>query len=301
MVVQGRSWLAGLYLLGVLVAGCCPPSAIYVETTIHPDGSCDRMIWQPKDKFLPEAALKPEWNALWKSVSDASSRPAQSGARASRNDCSYFIARGSFSSPLEIPSHYYYADKEIPEAGPSELERAYERKDYGFVFEHRWKEQVTNVVTFPGFLKGRDELLDIFLPLYTDAIEKIFGSDYDVTRLVSHIRADGRRFLENIAVLLYDAAVRRRLIDDNGELDVDLTMNLFNEAKRFGLDHDFLQAFKVPANEKESMRHFNAFLGRLIGQYFRHRNGSARPRSRPTNLFRPYPTNTAMRKKFKNR
>ena len=69
-----QSWklrFAHLCFLGVLGVGCCPPAAIYVETTIHSDGSCDRMIWQPRDKFLPEQALKPEWNGSTLSAAEA--------------------------------------------------------------------------------------------------------------------------------------------------------------------------------------------------------------------------------------
>jgi hypothetical protein len=149
-----------------------PPSAIYFETTIHPDGSCDRMNWQPKEKFLPDHALKPEWNARRKSVSDARGGPGKSGARTSNDDCQYFIACGSFNSPREITLHFHVADKDVPDAGASELERRSERNDYGFVIEHRWKERITNIVTLPAFVRARDELLDLFLPLYTDAIEK---------------------------------------------------------------------------------------------------------------------------------
>ena len=53
-------------------------------------------------------------------------------------------------------------------------------------------------MTFAGFLKARDELLDMLLPLYIEAIEEIFGQDYDVSRLVDRLRDDVRRFLENV-------------------------------------------------------------------------------------------------------
>jgi hypothetical protein len=81
--------IGGLCFLGTLAVGCCPAPfpAIYVETTIHPDGSCDRMIWQPKEKFLPGDALKPEWNVRWKSVSDASGRSGTSASRAADDEC----------------------------------------------------------------------------------------------------------------------------------------------------------------------------------------------------------------------
>jgi hypothetical protein len=84
-----------------------------VETTIHVDGSCDRMIWQPKDKFLPDQALKPEWNARWKSVSDAPVRSGASAPKVCDDVQKYFIAGGSFSNPREIPPHYRYADEDV--------------------------------------------------------------------------------------------------------------------------------------------------------------------------------------------
>ncbi len=267
--------LVGLWLLGLLAAGCCPPATIYVETTIHPDGSCDRMIRQPKDKFLPDRAFKPEWNARWKGVSDAKGRPGVDESEASKDQCKYFIARGSFNSPRDIPTHYHYADEQVPEAGASELERSYQRKDYGFVVEHRWQEKITNIVTLAGFLKARDELLDLCLPVYTEAIEKIFGKDYDVSRLVNHLRANGRRFLENASLILYDAAARGRVMGDDGMLDVALTKHLIEEADRCGLDRKLLEIFELSADKKESERRLNAFLAQLVVQYFKHPDGAA--------------------------
>jgi hypothetical protein len=276
MAGQRKLLLASLWLLGFLVAGCGPPTAIFVETTIHSDGSCDRMIWQPKDMFLPDGALKPEWNARWKTVSDASGRPGTAGSRASEDERKYFIAHGSFGSPNEIPPHYHYADQEVPDAGASELERAYARMDYGFVVEHRWQEKITNIVTLPGFLKARDELLDLFLPVYVEAIERIFGKDYNVSPLVNYLRADGRRFLENVFTIFWDAVARDRVMGEDGKLDGALTRNLLGEAERAGLDTNLLVGmFKRPTDEQESKRMLNAFLGRMVVRYFRHNDGSA--------------------------
>jgi len=280
MAGQRELRLAGLCVLSVLAAGCCTsqPAAIHVETTIHADGSCDRMIWQPKDKFLPDRALKPEWNARWKSVSDARGRSGASESKACADEQKYFIARGSFSSPREIPPHYRYVDEEVPDAGASELERTYERIDYGFVVEHRWKEKITNIVTFNGFLKASDELIDLLLPVYIDAIEKILGQDYDVSRLVNHLRTNGRRFLEHVSLIVYDAVVQDRVTGKGGDFDVDLTKHLREEVERFGLDVKLIQKmFAVPPNEKESMQSLKTLLGRLVIQYFRHRDGTAVP------------------------
>jgi hypothetical protein len=274
MACSQRSPLRCLCFLGLLAAGCCPPAAIYVETTIHPDGSCDRMTWQPKDKFLPEQAKKPEWRARWKEVSDAGRPPVALDRKPSSDDCHYFIARGSFKNPREIPSHYRFTDANVPEAGASELERTYETMDYGFVVEHRWREKITNIVTLAGFLKARDELLDTFLPPYTEAVEKVFGNEYDVSRAVAFLRTDVRRFLEQASLILYDAAVRGKVMDERRQLDPAMCKNLSDAAERCGIDPKWLvDAFALPANDKEKTQAEKRMCGPLVVKYFRHRDG----------------------------
>ncbi len=68
MIGKRLPWLMPACLLAVLSAGCEAPPMFSVETVVHPDGSCDRTIRQPKGEFLPAEALQPEWNARWKSV-----------------------------------------------------------------------------------------------------------------------------------------------------------------------------------------------------------------------------------------
>ena len=65
-------------------------------------------------------------------------------------------------------------------------------------------------------------MLDLYLPVYSEAIEKTFSKDYDVSRLVAWLRSDGRRFLENASLIVYDAAVRGRVLGKNNGFDVDL-------------------------------------------------------------------------------
>ncbi len=277
MASPSRSLALIFCFLGFVVAGCNAPPAFLVETVVHPDGSCDRMIWQPKDKFLPEQALKPEWNARWKTVSDASGRPGGDSSKGS-DELKYFIARGSFTHPREIPPHYRYVDTQAPDAGASELERTYARTDYGFVVEHRWHEKITDIVTLPDFIKARDELIDLLLPLFTELIENVFGKDYDVSRFVTFLRSDFRRFLENVSFILYDAAVRQRSMVKDAKFDDALINHLYAEAERLGLDRKLLaEAFKgkFPGDKKDSERTYKVFLGRVVARYFRHRNRTA--------------------------
>ena len=116
---------------------------------------------------------------------------------------------GTFSSPTEIPQHFRYTLEKCPELGASELTRSYDRSDYGFVVEHRWREKLTNIVTLSGFLKARDEFLDLAMPLAEKAIEQIYGGKYDVKNLVLEVRSQGRRFLEQAAIVFYDSLSRR--------------------------------------------------------------------------------------------
>lgn len=261
--------------LGLWAAGCCPPAAFYVETTINPDGSCERMIWQPKDKFLPDEAKTPEWKARWKEVSDASRPAVGFDRKASSDDCKYFIARGTFQNLGEIPPHYRFADAKVPDAGASELERKYETIDYGFVVERRWREKITNIVTLAGFVKAGDELLDMFLPPYIDAIEKVFGKDYNVSRLTAFIRTDVRRFLERASVILYDAAVRGKVMDENRQLDPAMCKELEEAAERCGFDPQRLvDLFKVRSDNNEQTQAEKRFFGPLVVRHFRHHDGT---------------------------
>jgi hypothetical protein len=271
---MARQWgvrLAGLCLLGVL-GGCCSPT-IYVETTIHPDGSCDRMIWQPKDKFLPDQALGLAWNARWKSVSDAAGPHRNSGSRASADECKYFIARGAFHSPQEIPPHYRHVDGDVPDVGSSELKRTYKRKDYGFVVEHRWNETITDIVTLTMFLKARNELLDLLLTICTEAIEKQFGNSHDVSGLVTYIRSEGRQFLEAGSLILYDAAARHRVMRDEHVVDPEVAVALGEQAKRFGLELPEKNGKPVWDGNGEDI--CGLTIRRLVMRHVRHRDGTA--------------------------
>jgi hypothetical protein len=234
------------------------------------------MVWQPKDQFLPKEARGPDWKARWKSISDAPAPSGSSAAKACGDEQKYFVARGSFRSPVEIPPHYRYFDAEFPDAGTSELKRNYERIDCGFVVEHRWQETLTDIVSLHSFVNARDELLDFYLPIYIDGIEKVIGKDYDVSRFVDHLRTKGRRFVENVCLAVYDAMVRGEAMGNDGSLNVQLANQLRDEAEKVGLDTQLLQKmFAIPPNEPQSMESAKTLFSRLVIQFFRHRDGSA--------------------------
>jgi hypothetical protein len=269
-----RSRIIAGWFLAILAAGCGQSPTVLVETTVHPDGSCDRMIKQPTDMFLPEEAFTPQWNARWKTVSDPRRQPASPGF--SISDGMHFTARGTFKNPGEIPPHYRYRNQKAPDAGVSELVRTYERNDYGFVVEHRWREKITNFGSLPEFMKARDELLDQCLPLCAEWIEHVLGKDFDVSRLITFLRTDVRRFLENASVIVYHEMVRYQQIGEDRKLDDTLVTPLLDEAERIGLDRKSLTVmFKNPHKQEELERTWKPFYERLAVQYLRHRDGTA--------------------------
>ena len=178
-VVYWRRYAPFLALLAV--CGCESPPLVQVDTILHCDGSCDRSIWQPQDKMLPVDAFSPSWNIRWNSIKFHVFPPEltmQAGQGPPDDGHHYFFAQGSFPSPADIPAHFRYAFAEGRDDPASELVRSCERKDYGFVREHRWRETLTNIVTREGFLKARDEFLDRAAvqgdPWYRDCLRQVF-------------------------------------------------------------------------------------------------------------------------------
>ncbi len=277
MIGKWHRWLVLACVVAAFSAGCVAPPMFTVETVVHPDGSCERTITQPKGESLPAEALKPEWNARWQSVKVLNGPPGSPPSSGSDESNKYITARGSFASPRDIPPHYGRVDDEFPKAGTSELLRTYERKDYGFVVEHRWSEKVTDIVTLPGFLEARDKLLDILLPMALRFIEEEFGPGYDLSGLSTFIRRDVRRAVEEASLLLYDAGVRRRLGRDDQTMDPELVVKLAALSKRIGFDP--LDANGKLISDQAAARRIDEFLRRVILEHVRHRDGSPLERS----------------------
>ncbi len=282
---SGRQIIVFGFLAAVTPA-CAPYASFEVETAIQPDGSCVRTIVQPKGEFLPDEGSKPEWNARWRSVTDtdmpASAVPPAPASSAfgfsiqvKPNKRPYFKARGTFSSPQQIPAHYHYADAKCPEAGASELVRSFERTNYGFLVEYAWREKITNVVTLPGYLKGRDELLDLVIPTFIEGLEKESGQDFDLTGLSDYIRKDGRRFLDDAALTFYDLRARFKLARDGSTLEREFFAQIARAAKRAGLDLFDERGTPLDSNSEEAQRRTRAFARRVLGQCVKHKDGRA--------------------------
>ena len=254
-------------LVGVVtLVGCGPAATVQVETQIEPDGACRRNVYQPRKEFAPAEVLTPQWQARWEAVAGATAPPQSSQPSSPLKGWPYMVARGRFKSPDEIPEHYRYVNKEHPEVGASELRRSFRRVDYGLVSQYRWEERLTNIVTLEGFLKARDELLDLMIPDLVAKIEKRFDTEYDTGDLAAYIRSNGRRLAEDASVALYDAfAAKLPAKDIIGRLTL--------ATERYGL------AFRDPDGQPPSLdqveKRFEQFSHRLAGERLRRRDGRA--------------------------
>jgi hypothetical protein len=216
-------------LLLAASAGCSSQPLFQVETVIRADGSCDRTFWQPRDEMFPAEASQAAWKARWRHFGPAGVPPAFVAERPTDDERKYVTASGHFRSPAEIPEHF----RNVVELGPAKevgrLARSYEHRDYAFVIEHRWREALTNIVTPERFLKARDRLLDRGVPFLEEGITRVYGARHDVRGLIQYIREDGRRFLEQAALVWYEHAARHRPAEEFGTRLAEL-------AQVFGLD-----------------------------------------------------------------
>jgi len=252
-------------LLIVVTGGCSSQPLFEARTVVHSDGSCERTIWQPEGEMLPAEALQPPWKARWKTVAAANIPPAFAKDHQADGSHKYFMAQGSFRTPGEIPAHFRnVADPSVP-VGASELVRSYEREDFGFVVEHRWRETLTNIVTHEGFLKARDEFLERGIPRAIEGLEQVYGKRYDVSALAQYLRGDGRRFLEESALAFYDLCARHRPAEEHAAAYAAV-------ATRFGLD--LLDPAGKVVEGEESATRLKTYFRHRIALGLRHRDGS---------------------------
>lgn len=201
MTLRRRLSLAvTLTLLGTGIAGC--RNTYRSDTVLHADGSVDRAIEQPQ-QTTPEAARQP---GIWKEVT---LKDQSEGSGLFRRIVHLVTAQGHFRLPAEIPD--YLRITAPPGSGllDGKLKRQYERRDYVFVVEHRWRETLTDGVTFEDMRKARKELADLAIDLFADAFRQGIGPEYDPSNLLQWMRTEGENWLAEITDYLYLNAASR--------------------------------------------------------------------------------------------
>lgn len=235
-----------------------------VETKILDDGSCERTIWQPDGEMLPAEAAEARWRSRWGRVAPAAAPPAFADEAAGNRERKYFTAGGTFRSPAEIPEHFRNTVSLGPEQAIGRLDRSYERIDYAFVVEHRWRETLTNIVTRDGFLAARAELLDVALPILSGGIRNVYGTQYDVDGILRYVHEDGRKFLEQAAEVWFEQSAAHRP-------EEELAIRLAGLGRGFGLD--LLDPSGKLVQDPERGTRLERFLRHRIVLGFRQKDG----------------------------
>ena len=185
----GKGLVVGLLLLAC-GTGC--ERTYRCNTILNEDGSVDRSIEQKEDTLSAAVRENPVWNSY--AVAEG-----------------LVTAKGHFASAKEIPDHVV-----ITEAGKeTRLVRSYDRKDYVFVTEYRWKETLPDHVTREEMTKAVDELTDLVAELTPEVFKEGVGPEYDVSRLVEWLRCDGRTWLHQMAERYYRDRLERRPVEES--------------------------------------------------------------------------------------
>jgi hypothetical protein len=200
---------ASLWVLAGLVCIGCQTS-FRCETVVSADGKVERAIYQPNER-TPNAAKDPKkWtqvkraptpreldNVGWpSSLKEIDSIPARMGQP-------YFAAWGTFGSPREIPDHVDFMDEKLPDGPHARLVRDWTVTDCVFVTEYRWRETLTDIVTWDGMHQARKELLDLVIVLWHDGFVDSVGRDYDDADFVHWLETEGRTWAGEMLDLVF--------------------------------------------------------------------------------------------------
>lgn len=200
---------ASLWIL-VATSGCLT-EYFRAETTLLPDGSVDRVIWQSLDKEqhqqwqevrsgIQDQRLESElWELANNTLKDKDGKPSNPKEQGT-------TARGHFASAEQIPEHYR---KAAPAGLPaSTLKRKSEQEDFVFVTEHRWEETLTDCVQLEDVPAARRELIDLVVPIIVETLSQELGSNYDVSEVERWLRDEGATWFDELTALFLDLAAR---------------------------------------------------------------------------------------------
>ncbi len=264
------SLLAVACLAPSVLGGCGSVPFVQVETTIRPDGSCERAVWQPRDRMLPAEAFTPAWLARWRKVEDVAVPPAFAATNGNPGE-PYFHAVGVFASPADVPPHFRKTIPEHPDLPAGEMTHDYRRRDFGLFVEHRWSETLNNGVTREGFEKAREKFIDLGIPMLVEGVKRVYGRDFDVSAAVAELDRRGRPLFRDLADVWYDVVLAQAAQEPRPEDDV-AWREFVAAVERAGVDMRDAGGGVVDGFEAE--RRLRAFLADRIAATFRHKDGS---------------------------
>jgi hypothetical protein len=206
-------WLA----VAALLAGC--EAKIYrAETTLNPDGSINRAIYQPANETPAAAIDSSGWTGMTFAPrvkhEDWSSAISDLPTRAKDNDHPYLAAWGDFASVEQLPKTFL---ADAPEGlADGELKRHYTRTDLVLVVEHRWRETLTDVVSLDDMRRAQRELADLLIPLVERIFNKALEQEYDTSAFVAWMQNTARPLAFELSDVYFDLGARGEFSSADG-------------------------------------------------------------------------------------
>jgi hypothetical protein len=207
--MQSFSARIALVAAALLLAGC--EAKIYrAETTLKPDGSVSRAIYQPAAGTPAAAVDDARWSERtyaprvahkdW--IGPITDLPPQ----VSDKDHPYLAVWGDFASVDQLPQTFLV---EGPEGvGDGELKRSYSRNDYVLVVEHQWSERLTDVVSLGDLRRAQNELADLLIPLVERIFNKALEQEYDTSAFVAWMQTKARPLAFELIDVYFDLLAR---------------------------------------------------------------------------------------------
>ncbi|MFT5471220.1 MAG: hypothetical protein ACI8UO_006353 [Verrucomicrobiales bacterium] len=231
-------------IISVGVALCLLSSCYEIrsDTILHPDGSIDRAVSQPRGHTPAEELESPVWNAARYDSETGFERLALPVAEhveeggEDENQDKKFVAWGRFNSFEDVPDHFVL--KTADGTREARLTRRFRHNDYGFVQEYLWEETATEIVTVADMKEARREYAEVWRRLIYAFCEEYFGDDYDCTGIDKWLRNEGDEWHEAFVDLEFDNKARqsrRVLALDFGD-DEAHDLAFLALCKRYGLD-----------------------------------------------------------------
>jgi hypothetical protein len=185
------------------------------ETTLHSDGSLDRIICEEDDRN-PRTPVDANTGKPIKPVEKVEQQagPWQerifSIQKRDGQEQQLISERGRFRTANDIPD--YFKAEPLPGSNlpAGKLARGYTRHDYVFVVEHRWRETLTDVVQLSDMLRARDELAKLLIDYSQDCLNEAFGTEYEFGELLEWLRADGKAWFTEASDFMFAHCVNHK-------------------------------------------------------------------------------------------
>jgi hypothetical protein len=227
--------LAVAALLGSGAAGCLRQE-YRAETTLRPDGSLDRAIYQFTEGTPDEVQKPAAWTRYTyappphilereKAPIDIRQLPPHKPDK----DHTYFAAWGTFKSVQDLPGHFVMKPPEGATLPDGKLKRDLVHNDFVFVREHLWRETLTEVIQFEDARKARDEAIELLIDVGQDAFNELHGKEYDAGDLVKWARTEGKTWATEVTDYLFITLASRRDTFRDRQINKDLMDQLGND------------------------------------------------------------------------